>query len=81
MNPKDFKKDEIMKKLSEKEIPTMVYYKIPVHLQKGYLEYGYKRGDFQVSEETSEKIFSIPMYPYISKENQDIIINTLNSIV
>ena len=79
--PKDLKKDEIMKKLSVKDIPTMVYYKIPVHLQKGYLKYGYKRGDFQISEETSEKIVSIPMYPYISRENQNIIINTLNSVV
>ena len=79
--PKDLKKDEIMKKLSEKHIPTMVYYKIPVHLQKGYLKYGYKRGNFPISEESSERIMSVPMYPYLKREEQDLIIDALNSFV
>ena len=79
--PANLKKDEIMKKLSERNIPTMVYYKIPVHLQKGYLNYGYTRGDFQISEESSERIMSIPMHPYLTKKNQDLVISALNETV
>ena len=79
--PANLKKDEIMKKLSERDIPTMVYYKIPVHLQKGYLKYGYTRGDFQISEESSERIMSIPMHPYLTKKNQDLVISALNETV
>ena len=65
--PEGAKKDDIMKKLSESDIPTMVYYKIPVHLQKGYSHYGYKKGDFPVSENISDRILSIPMHPYLQK--------------
>ena len=75
------KKDEIMRKLSESDIPTMVYYKIPVHLQKGYIRYGYKKGDFVVSEDCSERIMSLPMNPYLTIKDQDIIINSLNNLV
>ena len=79
--PANLKKGEIMKKLSERDIPTMVYYKIPVHLQKGYLNYGYSRGDFQISEESSQRIMSIPMHPYLTKKNQDLVISALNDTV
>jgi UDP-2-acetamido-2-deoxy-ribo-hexuluronate aminotransferase len=78
--PDGSNKNTIMKKLSEMNIPTMVYYKIPVHLQKGYLSYNYKKGDFIISEEVSERIMSIPMHPYLTRDNQDIIIKALNEI-
>ena len=78
--PEGAKKDDIMKKLSESDIPTMVYYKIPVHLQKGYSHYGYKKGDFAVSENSSERIMSLPMHPYLSIEDQNLIITSLNNL-
>ena len=59
----------------------MVYYKIPVHLQKGYEKYGYLRGDFPVSELISKKIVSIPMHPYLDIKNKDKVINAINSLV
>ena len=58
----------------------MVYYKIPVHLQKGYSHYGYKKGDFVVSENSSERIMSLPMHPYLSIEDQNLIITSLNNL-
>ena len=60
----------------------MVYYKIPVHTSKGgILNMVIKVGDFPMCQRKNLKKYFIPMYPYISKENQDVIINTLNSIV
>ena len=56
----------------------MVYYKIPVHLQKGYKKYGYSRGDFKITEDISNRILSLPMHPYLNKEDQNQIISTLN---
>ena len=40
----------------------------------------YKEGDFPIAEEISKKILSIPMHPYLSKIDQNIIIRTLNKI-
>ena len=63
-------KSTIQKKLKEKNIPAMIYYKIPLHLQKVFDYLGYEKGDFPVSEKTSENILSIPMHPYL--KNKDI---------
>ena len=43
----------------------MIYYTKPLHLQKALSNLGYKVGDFPVSEEASERIFSLPMHPYL----------------
>ena len=69
-----------IKKLAENDIPTMVYYKIPAHLQSGYKKYGYLKGDFPVSENISDRILSIPMHPYLQKNEQNIIIDCLNDL-
>jgi len=58
------------KLLKEKDIPSVVYYPKPLHLQTAYSDLGYDEGDFPVSEDISARIFSLPMYPYLS--NQDI---------
>jgi len=52
-------------KLKAAGVPTMIYYKKPLHLQKALSNLGYKVGDFPVSEEASERIFSLPMHPYL----------------
>ncbi|MCM8796927.1 MAG: DegT/DnrJ/EryC1/StrS family aminotransferase [Candidatus Omnitrophica bacterium] len=62
-------REGVLRKLKERKIGFMIYYPIPLHLQKVYQELGYKKGDFPVAEKISEEILSIPLYPYI-KENQ-----------
>jgi len=71
-------RDEIISKLTEKGIPTSIYYPIPLHLQDALNHLGYKRGDFPVTEEISKKIFSIPMYPYLKAEDQEKIIEVIS---
>ncbi len=68
----------IMESLNSQGIPTMVYYKIPIHLQKAYKKYGYMNGDFPISEYCSENILSLPMHPYLKNSDQNKIIETLN---
>ena len=48
--------------LKGKGIPTMIYYPLPMHLQKAYLHYGHKKGDFPISEKLCEEVISIPMH-------------------
>ena len=58
----------------------MVYYKIPVHLQKGYSQYNNKMGEFVISADISKKILSLPMHPYLDQNTQDKVLNLLNEI-
>ena len=78
--PDEIYRENTIKKLAENDIPTMVYYKIPAHLQSGYKKYGYLKGDFPVSENISDRILSIPMHPYLQKNEQNIIIDCLNDL-
>lgn len=73
-------RNNIMQKLKSKNIPTVVYYQKPLHLQSAYAHLDYIEGDFPVSEEISNRIFSIPMSPYLSKDDLDEIIKALNSV-
>ena len=70
---------KIVKALSEKGIPSMIYYKIPLHLQKVFKYLNYKSGDLPKSESVANKIISLPMHPYLKKRDQELIINKLNS--
>ena len=78
--PNDIKREDVIEKLKNQGIPSMVYYKIPVHLQEGYKNYEYRIGDFPTSEKSSENILSLPMHPYLNQDNQDEVLSVLNSI-
>jgi UDP-2-acetamido-2-deoxy-ribo-hexuluronate aminotransferase len=60
----------IQDRLQENSIPTAVYYPTPLHLQTAFAHLGYKKGDFPVSEDCAERIFSIPMHPYLTETDQ-----------
>ena len=71
------KRVKIVKALSEKGIPSMIYYKIPLHLQKVFKYLSYKIGDLPKSENISNRILSLPMHPYLKRSDQAFIIDTL----
>lgn len=48
--------------LAGKEIPAMIYYPIPLHMQKAYLDPRYKEGDFPVTEKLCACVVSLPMH-------------------
>jgi dTDP-4-amino-4,6-dideoxygalactose transaminase len=68
-SPED--RDSIIASLKEEGIPSAIYYPIPLHLQKAYEGLGYRKGDFPVTEDFSERIFSLPMHPYLKEEEID----------
>jgi UDP-2-acetamido-2-deoxy-ribo-hexuluronate aminotransferase len=70
-------RDEMLKKLKSRGVPTAVYYPKPLHLQDAFRDLGYKRGDFPISERIADSIFSIPMHPYLSTEDQDYIVKAI----
>ncbi len=70
-------RDEMLKKLKSRGVPTAVYYPKPLHLQDAFKHLGYSRGDFPVSERIADSIFSIPMHPYLNEPDQDYIVNAI----
>ena len=68
----------ILAELKKKDIPTAIYYPKPLHLQTAFTDLGYKSGDFPVSEDISNRVFSIPFHPYLKSEDQELIISIIN---
>jgi dTDP-4-amino-4,6-dideoxygalactose transaminase len=58
-------------KLRDAGIPTAIYYPKPLHLQAAFASLGYKEGDFPICEDFARRIFSLPMHPYLKKEEQE----------
>ncbi len=72
-------RSKLQNRLKASEIPSAIYYPIPLHLQTAFKELGYKKGDFPVSEDTSERIFSLPMHPYMKDEDIKKVIDVIGS--
>lgn len=70
-------RDEFLKYLNDKGIAARVYYPVPLHLQPCYKDLGYSRGSFPVSEELAEKVVSLPVYPELTEEKIEYIIQTI----
>ncbi len=64
---------DMQKKLGEKGIPVMIYYPVPMHMQKAYQDKRYKPGDFPVSEMLSKTVISLPMHTELNHEQIDYI--------
>ena len=71
----------ILQGLKEAGIPTAIYYPKPLHMQTAYAGLGYRDGEFPISEHASERIFSLPMHPYLDEETQRTIIDEVTAIV
>jgi len=66
-------RERILAGLKDRGIPTAIYYPIPIHLSTAYASLGYQKGDLPVCEDFSGRIFSLPMHPYLTEEDIDLI--------
>ena len=60
----------LLKKLQDNKIPSAIYYPKPLHMQTAFAYLGYKKGDFPISEDCASRIFSLPMHPYLTAQEQ-----------
>jgi dTDP-4-amino-4,6-dideoxygalactose transaminase len=60
----------LQKKLQENKIPTAIYYPKPLNLQEAFASLGYEADAFPISESVANRIFSIPMHPYLAETDQ-----------
>jgi len=59
--------------LQSKGIPSMIYYPVPLHVQKAYQYLGYKEGDFPVTEQLCRSVISLPMHTELDTEQLEYI--------
>jgi dTDP-4-amino-4,6-dideoxygalactose transaminase len=67
----------LMKTMQDASIPAAIYYPKPLHLQTAFAFLGYAPGAFPVSEDAANRIFSIPIHPYLSETDQTNIVQIL----
>lgn len=74
-------REKMINKLKEKGISTGVYYPVPMHLQKVYKGLGYKEGDMPVAEYLSNRTFAIPVFPELSMEQKEYIVEMIKDAI
>ncbi len=67
--------------LAAREIPAMIYYPIPLHMQKAYLDPRYKAGDFPVTEKLCASVVSLPMHTELDEETLKYITDSVLEFV
>ncbi len=65
--------------LEEKGVTTGVYFPVPMHEQACFSKLGYKHGDFPVAEDLAEHGVTIPMFPELTDEEIQTVIDAINS--
>lgn len=67
-------RDALRAELSDKGIPAMVYYPVPLHMQKAYKDARYVEGDFPIAERLSGCVLSLPMHTELDEEQLEYIV-------
>jgi dTDP-4-amino-4,6-dideoxygalactose transaminase len=62
--------------LKENKVFAQIHY-IPCHLMPYYKQFGWKEGDMPIAEEYYKKCISLPMYPTLTSEEQEFVINKI----
>lgn len=74
-------RDLIQAKLKEHKIPSMVYYKKPMHKQDAFSYLKFDESDFAVTNELCDKVLSLPMHPYMCKDDVEKVCNVIKEVV
>ena len=74
-------RDKLSAVLKENQIGHEVYYPVPLHLQKCYQFLGYKEGDLPVTARKAKEVISIPIYPELTLEERNFVIETVKQAV
>lgn len=72
-------RDSLMAHLKDRGVDTRVHYPIPIHLQKAAARLGYNSGDFPNAENFAKTMISLPIYPELTEEEINQVIESVNS--
>jgi dTDP-4-amino-4,6-dideoxygalactose transaminase len=70
-------RDGLQNHLNSKGVASGLHYPLPLHLQKAYDHLGYNKGDFSVTENTADRLLSLPMFPELTREQIEYIVQSI----
>jgi len=71
-------RDKLQEYLKEQGVSTAIYYPLPLHLQECFKDLGYLKGDFPEAEKASGSVISLPVYPELTDEKQEYIVEKIS---
>lgn len=74
-------RDRIRKELEAQGVLTGLHYPVPVHLQKAYRSLNHRAGDFPVAERISRECMTLPLFPEMTFQQQDRVIEALREVI
>src|SRR5438874_701510 len=74
-------RDALKEHLIGRGINAGIHYPIPIHVQPAYLDLGYKKGDFPVTESCAHQVLSLPMYAEISQDQIEYVAKTIRDFL
>jgi dTDP-4-amino-4,6-dideoxygalactose transaminase len=67
-------RDGVLQRMAERGVHGTVYYPVPLHLQPMYRDLGYRAGDFPEAERAAREVLCLPLYPELTDEQADEVI-------
>jgi UDP-2-acetamido-2-deoxy-ribo-hexuluronate aminotransferase len=75
----DGERDDLRECLENEGIPSMVYYPVPLHMQKAYAHLGYRADSFPVTGRLADEVLSLPMHTELEEEQLEYITDCIRS--
>jgi len=73
------RRDELQQFLADNQVATGLHYPVPLHLQQAYAHMGYRAGDFPISERAASEILSLPMFPELTPDQQQLVTDLIRA--
>lgn len=74
-------RDRLVKEMQAAGVGAMIYYPVPIHLQKAFQSSGYQPGDLPVSEKAAAEVLSLPIFPELTDAQAEQVADTLTTLL